>query len=320
MTINDQNKDEKLQYDINREAAKISPLSSGKLHKYEYLTGEDILPSNQQQIIEQTKFTYSPLGKAFDKQIKAIEDQGKKQVDALENLKPKEETKPIKDTSNNQSRATITFNDLINKGKELMSKLYDSVDYKDLKFEYIGPTEDVSFYEYMDSKELFNAIKNSRIRFSDAVNKQNEFLNKLNNIKIGKKTTKQKEVINNITRLYLSREEVFNFFRYYVEMLSDANCNAKQNKTEGKRLKILTPKQMLQRLPIALAEVKAGNNSEHLLNEIRQIIYSLYQSKEITKKSIQQLNEIIIKNGHYIYEFRKQQNIKTTYIKIKAYR
>ena len=59
----DNEKDEKLQHDINREAAKISALSSGKLHKYEYLTGEDILPSTQQQIIEQTKFTYSPLGK-----------------------------------------------------------------------------------------------------------------------------------------------------------------------------------------------------------------------------------------------------------------
>ena len=89
MTINDQIRDEKLRYDVNREAAKISALSSGKIHKYEYITGEDILPSNQQQIIEQAKFTYSPLGKAFEKQIKTIEDQGKKQVDALENLKPK---------------------------------------------------------------------------------------------------------------------------------------------------------------------------------------------------------------------------------------
>ena len=88
MTINDQIKDEKLQYDINREAAKTSALSSGKLSKYEYLTGEDILPSNQQQIIEQTKFTYSPLGKAFEKQTKKIKDHGKKQVEALENLKP----------------------------------------------------------------------------------------------------------------------------------------------------------------------------------------------------------------------------------------
>ena len=80
MTINDQIRDEKLQYDINREAAKISALSSGKIHKYEYLTGEDILPSNQQQIIEQAKFTYSPLGKAFQKQIKAILDQAKKNI------------------------------------------------------------------------------------------------------------------------------------------------------------------------------------------------------------------------------------------------
>ena len=61
MTISDQIKDEKLLYDINREAGKISGLSSRKLHKYEYLTGEDILPSTQQQIIEQTKFTYSPI-------------------------------------------------------------------------------------------------------------------------------------------------------------------------------------------------------------------------------------------------------------------
>ena len=78
MTINDQIGDEKLQYDINREAAKISALSSGKTRKQEYLTGEDMLPSNQQQIIEETKSTYSPLGKVFEKQIKTIEDQGGK--------------------------------------------------------------------------------------------------------------------------------------------------------------------------------------------------------------------------------------------------
>ena len=67
MTIEDQIRDEKLQYDINREAAKISALSSGKTDKYEYLTGEDILLSTQQQIVEEAKFTYSPLGKAFEK-------------------------------------------------------------------------------------------------------------------------------------------------------------------------------------------------------------------------------------------------------------
>ena len=67
-------------------------------------------------------------------------------------------------------------------------------------------------------------------------------------------------------------------------MILDAAYKLKENETKGKGLKILTPKQMLQRLPIALAQVKAGNNSESLLNEIRQIAYSLYQSKQITKK------------------------------------
>ena len=85
MTISDQIRDEKLQYDINREAAKISALSSNKFNKYEYLTGEEILPSNQKQMIEQAKFTYSPLGKAFEKQIKTIEDQGEKQIKSIQN-------------------------------------------------------------------------------------------------------------------------------------------------------------------------------------------------------------------------------------------
>ena len=90
MTINDQIRDEKLQFDINREAAKILELSPGKIHKYEYLTGEDILPPNQQQIIEQAKFFYSPLGKVFGKQIKTIKVQEEKQAKALENLRDQE--------------------------------------------------------------------------------------------------------------------------------------------------------------------------------------------------------------------------------------
>ena len=107
-------------------------------------------------------------------------------------MKPKEQTKFIEDKSNNRSKATIIFNDLINQRKEIMSELHDSVDYNNLKFEYIGPTKDARFYEYMDTKELFNAIKNSQIKFSDVKNKQNEFLNKLSNVTMGKKTDEQK--------------------------------------------------------------------------------------------------------------------------------
>ena len=80
MTIDDQNKDEKLQYDFNGEPVNLSILSSGKNDNFEYLIVEELLPSNQKQIKEKTKFTYSPLGKAFEKQTKTIENQGKKKL------------------------------------------------------------------------------------------------------------------------------------------------------------------------------------------------------------------------------------------------
>ena len=89
MTIDDQIRDGKhdmiLQYDVNRKTAKTSSLSSGKIDKYEYLTGEERLPSSQRQILEETKFSYSPLGKAFKKQIKSIEEQKEKQIKAIQN-------------------------------------------------------------------------------------------------------------------------------------------------------------------------------------------------------------------------------------------
>ena len=105
--------------------------------------------------------------------------------------------------------------------------------------------KDVNFYEHMDSKELFNAIKDNKIGFSEAKNKKNGFLNKLTNIKIDRKTLEQEKIINNLERFYLSREAVINFFRDYNEMFSDANYHAKQNEAKGTGLKILTPKQML---------------------------------------------------------------------------
>ena len=80
MRINDKIKDEKQQYDINREAGKISDLLSGKIDKYEYHTGEEILPPEQKRVIEQAKFTYSTLGKVLEKQIKGIGDRGKNKL------------------------------------------------------------------------------------------------------------------------------------------------------------------------------------------------------------------------------------------------
>ena len=95
----------------------------------------------------------------------------KKQIDALEKLKPKEQTKPTEDKSTSQSKAAIIFSDLISKRKRIMTELYDSVNYNNLNFEYVGPSKSVSFYEYMDSNQLFNAIKNNQIKFSQVKNK-----------------------------------------------------------------------------------------------------------------------------------------------------
>ena len=126
-------------------------------------------------------------------------------------MEPKK-IKSIEGTSNNQSSAATIFNELINKRKELMNKLYHSVDYNNLKFEYMTVDKDVSFYEYMDSKGLFNAIRDYKIGFSEEKNKKNDFLNKLTNIKIGRKTIEQEKIINNLERFYVSRQELINFF------------------------------------------------------------------------------------------------------------
>ena len=85
MTIDDQIRDGKVQYNINRKATKISALSSIKIDSYEYLTGEEILRSNQNKIMKQATFSYFALGKAFEKQIKKIIDQGKKQIEQTQN-------------------------------------------------------------------------------------------------------------------------------------------------------------------------------------------------------------------------------------------
>ena len=126
MTIDDQIRDEKLQYDINREAAEISVLSSGKIDKYEYLTGKEILPSNEQQIVEQAKFTYSPFGKALEKQMKAIKDQGERQVEALKGLKPEKQTKSIEGNFS-EGYESIEIKNELNEIKEYEKKSIETI-------------------------------------------------------------------------------------------------------------------------------------------------------------------------------------------------
>ena len=122
MTIDCQIRDEKLQYDINRKATMISALSPNKIDKYEYLTSQEILPSNRQQIIEQAKFTYSPLRNTFEKKIETIEDQGGKQVKALEDLKLKEQKKSMEGIFP-EGHESVEIKSKINKIKEYGKKI-----------------------------------------------------------------------------------------------------------------------------------------------------------------------------------------------------
>ena len=270
MTIEDQIKDEKLQYDINREAAKISALSSGKLYKYEYLTGEEILPPNQQQIIQQAKFNYSSLGKAFKNQIKTIEDQGEKQVKEIQYNKDDYKNKL------SLSKERVIFKDIYNKKIDKLEELNNKISYNNLNYITANNRSSYAFSEIEDPITFLNEIKKGEKSLEEGKITQENFLEYLNVIRKGNKNAEQKKTLANINMLYNeARNEAIKF-------ILEAKKLAREQ--EGTGLKTLTPNQMLKRLPIALAQVKAGNNSESLLNEIRQIVYSLYQSKEITKK------------------------------------
>ena len=215
MTIDDQIKSEKLQYEINREAAKILALSSDKFNKYEYLTGEEILPSNKQEIIEQVKFEYSPLGKAFEKQVKTIEDQGKKQIEALENLKLKEimqdKTKPIK------------YNKYFIDELAKIQKSIKSIDFNDLIYYYKGSNEPINFNEHKGTMNIFKNIHSSDKTLEDIEQEQNKFKKEINIIKQGnpeKRSEKQQETIDNIENLYKPRQEIVDMFNNYAKKVS----------------------------------------------------------------------------------------------------
>ena len=156
MTIEDQIKDEKLQYDINRETAKISALSSGKLDKYEYLTGEEILPSNQQQIIQQAKFNYSPLGKAIEKQIKTIKDQGEKQVKAIQD-------KQIVNKYDYKDKLLLSkereiFKNIYNKRLDRIEELNNKIYYDNLKYPIYATKNLLDFSKITDPLTLLDKI------------------------------------------------------------------------------------------------------------------------------------------------------------------
>ena len=175
MTINDQIRDEKLQYDINRKAAKISALSSVKIHKYEYVIGEDILASNQQEIIQQARFTYSALGKVFEKQIKTIEDQRKKQLDGL----------------NNDENENALNNDEAKKKHDKIKEIEKNVDTEKLIYETNEYT--CSFKNLQKIKTFDRDIYDGKIMIEEADKHQTNLLVEIMNFRNNTKSRNQEK-------------------------------------------------------------------------------------------------------------------------------
>ena len=231
MTVEDQIKDEKLQYDINREAAKISALSSSKIDKYEYLTGEEILPSNQQQMIQQAKFTYSPLGKAFKKQIKTIEDQGEKQVKAIQYNKQIVNKDDYKDKLL-LSREREIFKDIYNKKLDKLEELNNKIDYNNLKYITANNRSSYTFSEVEDPITFLNEIKKGEMSLEEAKITQENFLEYLDVIRKGNKSAEQKKTLVNINMLYNARNNAIKFIEDYGPMILEAKKNWQENKKE----------------------------------------------------------------------------------------
>ena len=219
MTIEDQIKDEKLQYDINREAAKISALSSGKLDKYEYLTGEEILPSNQQQIIQQAKFTYSPLGKALEKQKKTIEDQGEKQVAALESLKDSDKKlTPIKDFIPMENLNPEIINEI-----KRIEEIEKKVDRN--RMVYNGTNKTYDFRNYKTIRAFGNEIRNIIISLDTANIEQANLLSYINDFMKTKPRDLEKrklrsDALNSVSSLVQGREMVLTAFKSGIFQVS----------------------------------------------------------------------------------------------------
>ena len=210
--------------------------------------------------------------KIKEKQVKAIQDNKQivnKDDDYKDKLLLSREREIVKDI----------YNKILDKIEELNNK----IDYNKLNYVVVGTGDKYSFDDLDDPLTFLNNIKKGEISMEKAIKQQLNFYKYLNLIRIGNKNDNQKRTLANSNVLYNARDNAIKFIQDYGRMILEAREQALIKKY-GKGLKILTPNQMLKRLPIALAQVKAGNNSESLLNEIRQIVYSLYRSKEITKK------------------------------------
>ena len=169
-----------------------------------------------------------------------------------------------------------------------IQKISWEINYNKLIYYFTTPAiAPIDFIKHRGPFHIFKEIRDEDKTLQAKEKDQKKFKSSLGQITSGNPKHKreyQLDTTKNVQSLYDSRQKVIDLFNDNAKIRSEAIYKSKQNETTGTGLKILTPRQILQRLPVALAQVKASNNSENLLNKIRQIVYSLYQSKEITKK------------------------------------
>ena len=158
----------------------------------------------------------------------------------------------------------------------------NKIDYDDLKYVVKSSGDEYSFNKVKDPLSLLNSIKKGKISLEGAKEQQKDYYNCLNTIRRGNKSANKKRTLANINIHYNARNSAIKFIEDYSSMILEAQKLVKEQ--EGTGLKILTPNQIPKRLPIALAQIKESNNSESLLNEIRQLFILCIDQKKLLKK------------------------------------
>ena len=192
------------------------------------------MPSNQQQIIEQAKFTYSPLGKAFEKQTKTIKDHGEKEIKAIRDNKEQLVNNNNDDNDKNKlllSREREIFKNIYNKRLDKIEGLSTKIDYNNLKYTAIRTGEEFEFDKSEDPVLFLNDIRKGKISLEEAQNLQQDYGNYLKDIRKGNKNAEQEKTLANINLLFNARNNAIKFTEDYGSMILEAKRLAKQEGT-----------------------------------------------------------------------------------------
>ena len=221
------------------------------------------------------------MGKAFEKQAKTIEDQGQKQIKAIEDNKKQPANTNGSDYKNELliSKKREIIKNINEKNLDKIGELAGKANYDDLIYAAESSDKGTDSRVKANAIVFLNDIKTNNITIDKEKALQEDFSKYLNMIR-QKKAEKPKKMLSNINIHFNGRNDAIKCVENYCSMILDS----KRKATEGKGLKVLIPNQMLQSLPIALAQVKVGNNSEKLLNEIRQFFILFISQKKKLKQ------------------------------------